>query len=591
MNDFNFHEFDQLPERQKKEALRWGSIIKEFELYAEECGIRRRHEAMKDFCLKYRIEHPKEKCFEWRTLHGKIKRFNEKGLLGLVSKYQGRRPTVWPKEAQACLWQLFCNVNQPTASWCIRQLKIRAKKEGWDLPSYSIMKRFISQIPQETKDRHRKGEKYWRQHYVPSVLRDYESIVPGEMYVSDHQQVNVAVKHPSGRVIFPWLTAWADMRTRKIVGYTLAETPSMTTINISLKSAIEKYSLPEHVMLDNGRDYSSKQFTGGVKKRFRFKAKEAEIRGIYTLLGIEVHFCIPGNPQAKPIERGFWTQEINFQKAFPTYRGNNILNRPEGVDKRMKDEKHVHKWDDFLGFLKDYIDDFNQNHHHRGHGMNGRTPNEVWNEYFKTHARRQVSPSSLRLLMMKSNKVVVGRYGITALNNYYRSDTLMDHQGEQVIYRYDPGDLSELYVYDEKDSFICTAEKTHRTAWNDESAYKEIKRLEKRKRKALKEELEANQSLAKVEFGYQKREPSKEPKQNKSSKIVRIMRTELDGVQKKIDEQGVREGKSDNDQGSIINDYRKHFSIGHAQKAKEQPFPKEPFMRLTINDPYCEEDY
>ena len=69
------------------------------------------------------------------------------------------------------------------------------------------------------------------------------------------------------------------------------------------------------------------------------------------------------------------------------------------------------------------------------------------------------------------------------------------------------------------------------------------------------------------------------------------MRTELDGVQKKIDEQGVREGKSDNDQGSIINDYRKHFSIGHAQKAKEQPFPKEPFMRLTINDPYCEEDY
>jgi len=69
------------------------------------------------------------------------------------------------------------------------------------------------------------------------------------------------------------------------------------------------------------------------------------------------------------------------------------------------------------------------------------------------------------------------------------------------------------------------------------------------------------------------------------------MRTDLDGVQKKIDEQHVTENKNDKDQGGTIDSYRKLFSIDHAQKDEDQPFPKRSFMQLTINDPYYDEDY
>ena len=587
-----FNDFDRLSEVKKKEALRWAAIIREFEVYAKKCGRKKRHKSMKDFCLKYRIEHPEEKHFKWRTLHENIRDFRIKGIVGLVNKSgRGKKPAEWPKEAKAYLWQLYNNINAPAASWCIKETALKAKEMGWELPSKSTMQRFVSQIPQETKDYYRKGKKFWRQHYVPSVLRDYKSMVPGELYVSDHQQINVAVKHPSGKVIFPWFTGWMDMRTRKILSWHLDVVPSGDTINISLNRALEKYSVPEHAIIDNGPDYSSIQFTGGQTKRFRFKVNEAEVTGKYRLLGIEPHFCIPANPKSKSIERWFWTQELNFQKAFSTYRGNHVLNRPEGVDGRIKNEKHVIKWDDFLNFLEDYIACYNEQHSHRGHGMEGRTPNDVWNEYFSTHAVRRASLSSLRLLMMKPSKLVkVGRFGIAAFNNHYRSDSIMDHQGELINYRYDPKDLSLLHVYAANGAFIGVVEKIHRTAWNDENAFKVIKKFEKKRRKALKDELEANKGKAEVEFGYRPRGVSEE-RPERPSNVTRILRTPFDGVQKQIDDEVKRAVAVADDQDGAAGQYRNLFSIENHRRSEVEATPRRSPIRLTINDPHPDEDY
>jgi len=420
---------------------------------------------------------------------------------------------------------------------------------------------------------------------------------PAELYVADHAQINVAVKHPSGRTLFPWITAWKDMRTRKILGWVLADIPSSNTINLSLKHTIEKYGAPEHIVIDNGRDFSAKHFTGGQKKRFRFKFNENEVAGIYKLLNIEPHFCIPANARAKNIERWFWTQEQNFQKAFPTYRGNSVANRPEGVDERIKvGSKAVHppqvacyggrvgnppqkrrassppsassllrrtgrqyvlEWEEFVGFLDNYIEIYNQDHEHQGHGMNGRSPNEVWNEYFANHAQRRVSPSSLRLLMMKSSRPVkVGRFGVRAFDQFYRGSEVMDHQGEMVVYRYEPEDLSSIHVYTTEVEFIGIAERVHRTAWDDEEAYYEIKRIEKKHKKAIQAQREAAENLIEVEFGYQKQEASGEHV-DKPAKVVRVLRTPLDGVEKRIEHGAER--IAENEGGLTLEKFRENY--------------------------------
>jgi len=111
----------------------------------------------------------------------------------------------------------------------------------------------------------------------------------------------------------------------------------------------------------------------------------------------------------------------------------------------------------------------------------------------------------------------------------------MDHQGEYIAYRYEPKDLSSIHVYTTKWEYINVAERTLRTAWNDEEAYHEIKKIEKKRKQAIKSEREAAENLIEVEFGYQKQEPSGEHPDT-PAKTFRILRTPFDGIQKSIDQ-------------------------------------------------------
>ncbi|MBN1227667.1 MAG: Mu transposase C-terminal domain-containing protein, partial [Deltaproteobacteria bacterium] len=479
--------------------------------------------------------------------------YKKSGLKGLLNGY-GKvfRYVDWPDDAKAWLWQKYNTPQSPSASWCIRDLGYKASAEGWPLPSDRTMRRFLESIPLEIKEFYRKGEKHWKQKFLPCILRD-DSAKPGEVFISDHAQINIGVRHPSGKVIFPWITCWMDMRTRKILGWCLAEkgkcVPSSETINISLKYTIEKYGIPKHVLIDNGRDFSCYHFTGGQKeKRFRFSlsVNEIEVAGIYKLLGIEAHFCIPANAQAKPIERWFWTNETNFQVEFETYRGNNILNRPEGVDSRIKSGKSVPEWGEFKKFLGNYIEIYNQDHKHSGFGMGGRSPNEIWNKYFAdaAHEMRKASPSSLRLLMMPSSRPCkVGRNGITAFDNFYISNDLLKFIGKKVLYRYDPEDFDEIYVYDLENRFLCLAKKRIRTAWNDKEAFKRNKELEKTRKRGIREANEAQKEIIEAKKGYKERKPSgKNP--DKPPKVVKMFPTPFEGVQEKIDRKKSR-GQTD----------------------------------------------
>ena len=189
--------------------------------------------------------------------------------------------------------------------------------------------------------------------------------------------------------------------------------------------------------------------------------------------------------------------------------------------------------------------------------------------------------------MMKSKEVKVGRFGITAFSNYYRSDAIMDYQGKSVVYRYDPKDLSVIHVYTAKGSFIGTGRKQHRSAWNDEGAYKKIKKLEKRRRNAIKEQRVAAEELAEVKFGYRKHDPPTEGS-NKPAKVIRLLKTPFDGVQKQIDEENERAVAFGGNQSGLADRYKQTFSIEN-RETKRESAKRKSFLKLTINDPVSEE--
>lgn len=578
---------ERLSEKKREGILRWLRILHEFDQYSSSQNQKKTKEkTRKAFCQSYRARHPNEAPFSPGTLKEKLRRFRRDGYEGLEVRYGSavKKLAAWPDEAKAFLKQQFLHPNRPPMSFCIDQLKIEGKRKGWRLPSPATMRRFLNSIDSEVCDFHRLGEKYWRQHYLPSVLRDYEQLRPNEVWVADHRQFNVAVRFSSGKTLFPWVSAFLDMKTRILVGWEICETPSSDSIRLALKKAIEKYGCAEHVILDNGVDYASRLLSG-KSKRIRTHLDEKEFTGIFLQLKIEPHFCIPGNPQSKSVERLFWTQETSFDVAFLTYRGNGISTRPEGVDRRIKSGKHTPEREEFLSYVENWITSYNERPH-RGHGMNGRSPMQVWNEYFKTHEQRKVSPASLRLLMMKGEKVKVGRFGIRAFGSYYRDDLVMERITQWVIYRYDPEDLTRIHVYTLKDEYISSPQQIRRTHWQDEAAYAEVKKLEKRKRQAIRAEREAAERIYKTEYGYQPREikDSVEP-----AKVIRVVRTPFDGLEDRIsgnDEKKVAVGTG------CLEEYRALLQTGNSTNSEDQGQPRLSLVfgkdksRKTLNSPY-----
>jgi transposase InsO family protein len=519
-----------MPDQKKTEALRWLRILAEFEAYATQCGRKNRTKARKDFCQLYRTAHPVEKLSPSR-LKAKSKQLREEGLTGLAPAYGKTRIFAsWCDETKAFLKQLYLHENQPTARWCIAQTRLEATKHNWTLPSNETMQRFLSQIPQETKDFYRKGEKFWRQTYIPSVLRDYESLRPGEIFVADHRQLDIACRFPDGKVGFPWLTAVLDMRSRMLVGWHLDLIPSTATILLALEHAFEGYGLPTYVLFDNGRDFSSRLLSGG-NKRFRLRVDEEEFTGVLLQLMIKVMFALPANARSKIIER--WFKDMgDFERAWPTFRGNKIAERPAGVDARIKRGVDVPDLQDVHDALQNFIADKNRNHLHSGDGMDGRTPKEVWDEYFQNHAVRRASPESLRLLFMKGKISKVNRFGVAALNSLYRADALEGLVGQSVTYRFDPSDFQKILIYKPDGSFLCEAHKLNRTPWNDETELVRLKHFEKQRKRAIKSGMEADREIMKIETGYRPVPLTEEAPIEE--KVIRICRTPLDGVAAQI---------------------------------------------------------
>ena len=137
---------------------------------------------------------------------------------------------------------------------------------------------------------------------------------------------------------------------------------------------------------------------------------------------------------------------------------------------------------------------------------------------------------------MKTKALRVRRHGIWLLGEWYRDPDgkIMGYQTKTVLVRYDPRDISEVHVLSEKGEFICSAKRIHRTGWNDEQSYIELKKTQKARRKAIKDQRTAEERIAKIEFGYEHREIRESA--HKTGKVVRVLQTRLDRPAQEIKE-------------------------------------------------------
>ncbi len=350
-----------------------------------------------------------------------------------------------------------------TETW----LRHEGKQELLPLASHQTFTReILRSIPPAAIVLCREGIKACTDKMLPYIKRTYEDLSSNDIWVCDNHTFDVFVNDGEHeKPIRVYLTAFQDVRSRKFVGWYVTLNPSSSATLTALRRGIEEWGIPKRILSDNGREFLTFDIGGrGFRKSKKPSKEEHEIPTILDNLGIEFRTAMVRNARAKIIERAFLDVKNEFSKMFEGYTGGTIAERPERLKKSGRDVDNFTLLPEFVEYVDKYIRGIFNKHKHYGVGMNGRTPDQVYAACLVE--QRVATADQLNLMMLRNTRVQkVGRDGVH-LDLYGQKicfnshDLNFYHFGQKVYLRYDPDDLAEVRVYDDKDRFLCTAQQT-----------------------------------------------------------------------------------------------------------------------------------
>lgn len=463
------NEYDTTAQWQRDIANRRYQILKQYEAYIAVPG--KKTVLTDNFVMVWNEAHPDEAVSK-STLYNWQRQYKKDGLMGLLTGY-GKRKEQRAIDANA--WDFFCGqylqLTRPSIGFCYRLLELEAKKESWEIPSLKTVARMAKQdIPEAVRRLKRYGEKNFYDNSQAYTQRDYESISAGEVFVGDHHVFDLFINTGSNekpKWTRPWLTAWMDMRSRKLVGWTVNLSPCTDEIiaafaNAALDPAI---GLPRDIYIDNGRDYCSHKFAGRGNRGKKLTEEDKELlieegKRTATLmerLKVKTHFAIVENARAKVVEREFRNVVEWFSKPFPTYCGRNAKERPDDLEKKLKQpKKYGVGLEEFKQIFNDWAKNVLNKQVSQGKGREGECPDET---FMRTRLpMRTADTSVMRLFFMKStNPFKIGRNGVAFKGSeYYLKDSILK-KGQAVYVRYREEDLSKIWLYTTKDEYLGEA--------------------------------------------------------------------------------------------------------------------------------------
>ena len=158
--------------------------------------------------------------------------------------------------------------------------------------------------------------------------------------------------------------------------------------------------------------------------------------------------------------------------------------------------------------FENYVEGIYNEKESSGMGMNGKCPNDVYEE--NLIRKRTATQEELNIMLMRTVRLqkvtrngVMLKFGSTILD--YWDEYLLEHyEGQKVFVRYDIDDLSTVRIDDEQGRFICTAKYKNNGGYAfgtdmNIDAVKELNHQKKLRRNAVKnfmgEQLETIENL------------------------------------------------------------------------------------------------
>lgn len=345
---------------------------------------------------------------------------------------------------------------QTSRAQVAKQVESRAAALGeTDYPSRQSVYRILApEIALAEQQRHRRSIG-WQGETLK--LRTKEGIeldieYSNQVWQVDHTRADIMVVDGQGAPLgCPTLTTVVDTYSRCIMGIHLGmDYPSAAVTCLALRHAIlpkqysrayapenlwSSYGIPQYLYTDAGKDFTS-----------------SHIDQVANSIGIVL--CLRRRPSDGGIvERPFGTFNTEFFSTLPGYTTRRLKPHQSAVEAEA-----CLTLEQLEGLLIRYItDNYNQQPDART-GAASRM--ERWQSNLMAQASAKEDRDLDLLLMRQSNRRVYQGGYIRFANLLYKGEYLEGFVGEQVVLRYDPRDITSLYIYraqGERDIFLTRA--------------------------------------------------------------------------------------------------------------------------------------
>lgn len=400
----------------------------------------------------------------------------------------------------------FLRAEAPPFTDCYRRALRVAKSKGWStLPERTMRRRLDGAVSTAVQVLARQGVDALKRMY-PVQVRDKTCLGAMEAVNADFHKFDVFVRWPAPKgepeqIIRPQMVAFQDIYSGRILAWRLDVSPNSTAVLLAAGDMISTWGIPEHVLLDNGREFAAKAITGGASTRYRFKVKEEDIPGLFTALDCKIHWATPYSGQSKPIERAFRDMCSSISKD-PRLAGAYTGNRPDA-----KPENYGNRavpLDEFLTVLAEGIEEHNTRQGRRSEVAFGRSFAEVFDESYAARPIRQATDGQKRLWLLAADRVRADANtgAVWFQGNEFWADWMQRIVGERVVIRFDPAAFWDgVHVYSEGGAYLGHAPVRQKVGFFDMDEARAHARARGAWIKAERAALEAQRRLTATEIG------------------------------------------------------------------------------------------
>ena len=350
------------------------------------------------------------------------------------------------KIIERCLKHYFLVRERPSFLRIVGEIRAECSAKGFTPPARETIKARLDAMDAREVLQKRRGAKVAAKVFAArpghlDVARPLDIVqidhTPADVILVDHVH-----RQPLNR---PCLTLAIDVATRVVLGaYVSFDPPSVLSVALCLDHCVRSKSvllpktleelewptsgIPKAIYVDNGQEFHSAAFRlacedWGIEIEYR-PAGGAHYGGhIERLIGTTmgaVH-VLPGTTQSSILEKGDYDSSRHASLT--------------------------------LSEFEDWLHLEICRYHNTTHSALGRTPLAAWADHGGDEAgRRVVDTEAFKISFMPLERRQLGRTGITLFSVGYWSDVFGQMIGRlkgKVVVRYDPRDLSQVWVIDE----------------------------------------------------------------------------------------------------------------------------------------------